>query len=141
MSNLFLERTPFDILVRNFLSQQGSYAPVERNTKSISHPVDIYTVEAGLNIDIACTGIDKKDIEILTEKNVLRVNYDKKESTEDKDYREYVFQGIAKRSFNLGWKIDSKFDLSKAEATFDNGLLTVAIPFAESAKPKTLKIK
>lgn len=141
MSNLFLERTPFDILVRNFLSQQGGYAPVERNTKSISHPVDIYTVEAGLNIDIACTGIDKKDIEILTEKNVLRVNYDKKESTEDKDYREYVFQGIAKRSFNLGWKIDSKFDLAKAEASFDNGLLTVAIPYAEEAKPKTLKIK
>ena len=36
-----------------------------------------------------------------------------KEDPVDKDY---IHRGIAKRSFNLGWKIDSKFDLTKASA-------------------------
>ena len=55
--------------------------------------------------------------------------------------RNYINRGIAKRSFNLGYKIASKFDLSKAEAMMENGLLGVRIPFAEEAKPKSIKIK
>ena len=49
-------------------------------------------------------------------------------------------RGIAKRSFNLGWKIDSRFNLSKATAEFKNGLLQIIIPFAKGLEPKTLKI-
>jgi HSP20 family molecular chaperone IbpA len=55
--------------------------------------------------------------------------------------RIYQVKGIARRSFNLGYKIASRFDLSKAEAEMKNGLLVISIPFAEEAKPKTLKIK
>jgi HSP20 family molecular chaperone IbpA len=53
----------------------------------------------------------------------------------------YIYQGVAKRSFNLGYKIAAKFDLSKAEAMMENGLLGIKIPYAEEAKPKTIKIK
>lgn len=139
------ERTPFDLLVRNFLTQEGNYRPVEQNLK-LAHPLDIYQTQHGLCFEIACTGIDKKDLEILIEGQTLRVNYDKTSTPEEdelaeKDQLEYIYRGIAKRSFNLGWKVDSKFDLSNAASDFHNGLLTIVIPFAESAKPRTLKIK
>ena len=88
--------------------------------------------------DIAATGIAKEDLEIQTQNNTLRVNYNKSKEEENVDY---IHRGIAKRSFNLGWKIDSKFDLSKARAEFENGLLKVAIPFAKGSELKTLKIK
>ena len=52
----------------------------------------------------------------------------------------YIHKGIAKRSFNLGWKIDSKFNLSSATAEFKNGLLQIVIPYSENSKPKALKI-
>jgi HSP20 family molecular chaperone IbpA len=55
--------------------------------------------------------------------------------------RNYIHRGVAKRSFNLGYKIASKFDLSKAEAMMENGLLGIIIPYADEAKPKVLKIK
>ena len=64
-------------------------------------------------------------------------NMYKSKAEENKDY---IHKGIAKRSFNLGWKIDSKFDLSKAKAEFVDGLLTVTIPFAKGSELKTLKI-
>jgi HSP20 family molecular chaperone IbpA len=89
--------------------------------------------------DIACTGIAKEDLEIQTQSNTLRVNYDKTKS-DDKGV-EYIHRGIAKRSFNLGWKIDSKFDLSKANAEFKYGLLKITIPFAKGSELKTLAIK
>ena len=139
------ERTPFDLLVRNFLSQEGNYRPVEQNLK-LAHPLDIYQDTNGLTFEIACTGIDKSDLEILIEGQTLRVNYDKKqdvskEVAEEESSKEYLYKGIAKRSFNLGWKIDSKFELSKAIPTFENGLLEIKIPYLQGKGVKTLTIK
>lgn len=134
MNTFIYERNPFDILVRNFFQDAGAFKPLA-DTK-LPHPVDIYERDNGLGIDIACTGISKEDIEILIEGNIIRVNYNKPEE----DFQEYIHKGIAKRSFNLGWKIDSKFNLSKATAEFKNGLLQVVIPFAKGSEPKTLKI-
>ena len=135
MNTFINERNPFDILVRNFFQEAGAYRPLA-DTK-LPHPVDIYERDNGLGIDIACTGISKEDIEILIEGNIIRVNYNK---PDEEDLGEFIYKGIAKRSFNLGWKIDSKFDLSKAKAEFKNGLLKVVIPFAKGSEPKTLKI-
>lgn len=136
MSTLFYERNPFDILVRNFFQDASQYSPLDQT--KLSHPVDIYTNDKGLIFDVACTGIAKEDIEILLQDNVLRINYTKAKEEEDVDY---IHKGIAKRSFNFGWKIDSKFDLSKAIAKFENGLLTIGVPFSKGSELKTLQIK
>jgi HSP20 family molecular chaperone IbpA len=136
MSTLFYERNPFDILVRNFFQDASQYSPLDQT--KLSHPVDIYTNDKGLIFDIACTGISKEDIEIQLQDNILRINYTKAKEEEDVDY---IHKGIAKRSFNFGWKIDSKFDLSKAIAKFENGLLTIGVPFAKGSELKTLQIK
>ena len=53
----------------------------------------------------------------------------------------FIYKGVARRSFNLGYKIASKFDLSQAEASMKDGLLKISVPYAESSKPKVLKIK
>ena len=136
MSTLFYERNPFDILVRNFFQDANTYRPLAES--KLPHPVDIYETKTGLGLDIACTGISKADIEIQIEGNIIKVNYDKPDG--DDNTGKYIHKGIAKRSFNLGWKIDSKFNLSKATAEFKNGLLQVTIPFAKGSETKTLKI-
>ena len=136
MSNIFQERNPFDILVRNFLQKTHNYQTLEES--KLPHPVDIYEVENGLGLDIACTGIPKEDIEILIEGNIIKINYNK--PTLEGEATDYIQKGIAKRSFNLGWKIDSRFDLQKAKAEFINGLLQVTIPYAKGKESKTLKI-
>jgi HSP20 family molecular chaperone IbpA len=135
LRNVIYERNPFDILVRNFLQTANRYQPLADS--KLPHPVDIYERDNGLGLDIACTGISKDDIQILVEGNIIRVNYDK---PKEDDLGEYIHRGIAKRSFNLGWKIDSQFNLGKATAEFKNGLLQVIIPFAKGSEPRTLKI-
>ena len=143
MSTLELfDRTPFDVFVRNFFQDANKFAPID--TQKIPHPIDVYEVENGLGIDIACTGLHKEDIDILIQGNILRVNYDKGDPVrvgEVDTETNYYHRGIAKRSFNLGWKIDSKYDLSKADASFKNGLLIITIPFAKGNEVKSLKIK
>ena len=135
----FIQRgvDPFDILVRNFFNSELHFAPV--NEAKIQHPVDILETDEGLHFEIACTGLTKKDIEINIEGDVLRITYDKGEDNLPEGT--WVHRGIARRSFNLGYKIAPKFSLANSEAEMKDGLLKITIPYADEAKPKVLKIK
>ena len=141
MGTIFLERThsPFDILVRNFFQQEEEFTTP--NNRILNHPVDIYEDKDGLYFDIACTGLTKKQIELKVEDDVLRVSYTKKDGKDEDEDRHNYRSGIAKRSFNLGWKIARRFELSKIDASMKDGLLKLFIPLTPESKPKTVSIK
>jgi HSP20 family protein len=128
--------SPFDILIKDFFNTDTEFRPAHQT--KINHPVDIYEANDGLNIDIACVGLTKKDIEITVEGDILKVEYNKDKSKNDETY---VHRNIAKRSFNLGWRISRRFDLNKLDAKLENGLLHLFAPLTEDNKPKTVTIK
>ena len=128
--------SPFDILIKDFFNTDTEFRPAHQT--KINHPVDIYEANDGLNIDIACVGLTKKDIEITVEGDILKVEYNRDKSKTDESY---VHRNIAKRSFNLGWRISRRFDLSKLNAKLELGLLQLSAPLTEDNKPKTVTIK
>ena len=128
--------SPFDILIKDFFNSDTEFRPAHQT--KINHPVDIYEANDGLNIDIACVGLTKKDIEITVEGDILKVEYNRDKSKNDEAY---VHRNIAKRSFNLGWRISRRFDLSKLNAKLELGLLQLSAPLTEDNKPKTVTIK
>ena len=128
--------SPFDVLFKDFFKTDVDYQFADAT--KLNHPVDIYEANEGLNIDIACVGLTKKDIDLTIEGDILRVEY-KKES--GSTATEYIQRNIAKRAFNFGWRISGRFDLSKLEAKLENGLLTLFAPLAEESKPKLVTIK
>ncbi len=128
--------SPFDILFRDFFKSEEEFAPF--NQIRVNHPVDIYEAKDGLNIDIACVGLTKKDIDLTIEGDILRVEYKKDKGS---DNAEYIQRNIAKRSFNFGWRISRRFDLGQLEAKLQNGLLHLYAPLAEDSKPKSVTIK
>ena len=141
MGTLFLERkfSPLDILVKNFFQAEQEEFQTPTN-RIINHPVDIYEDKTGLFFDIACTGLTKKQVKVDIEGDILRVSYTKKDKDEDLD-RHVYHSGIAKRNFNLGWKIARRFDLSEIEGSMKDGLLKLFIPLTPESKPKTISIK
>ena len=143
MSTLFFERhiSPFDLLFRDFFKSELDFQPAIE--AKISHPVDIYENKNGLHFEIACTGLTKNDIEINIEGDILKISYNKPkdEACCEVDDCKYIHRGIAKRSFNLGYKVASKFNLSESSAEMKDGLLRISVPFAEESKPKALKMK
>ena len=128
--------SPFDILFKDFFKSDADYQFADAT--KINHPVDIYEANQGLNIDIACVGLTKKDIDLTIEGDILRVEYKKDDST---NTNEYIQRNIAKRAFNFGWRISRRFDLSQLVAKLENGLLSLHAPLAEESKPKTITIK
>ena len=140
MGTVFFEKhfSPFDILVKNFFNTEEQFqTPTNR---IINHPVDVYEDEEGLYFDIACTGLTKKQIDIKVEDDVLRVSYTKKDKDGIADTIHIYHSGIAKRSFNIGWKIARRFALSEIEASMKDGLLKLFIPLTPESKPKQVSI-
>jgi len=126
---------PFDIVWKNFFDGNSQFNTL--STK-INYPVDIYETEKGLRFELAVVGLDKEDIDIQVEGDSLRITHDKQQEEQD---RVYITRGIARRSFDLAWKIASKFDLTKLEATMDKGVLIIDIPLAKTAITKKIEIK
>ena len=140
MSTLeILERhiSPFDILFRNLFNAESQFAPALQSKQP--HPVNIFYDDKGLHFEVACTGLTKKEVDINIEGDILKVSYKKPET--DEFHEGTIYNGLSKKSFNLGYKIAPKFDLSTTEAELANGLLTIFVPLAEDAKPKSIKIK
>ena len=134
---------PTDLLFKNFFDQASAF---ETNVdRKINHPVDIILKDEALVFEIAAVGLNKGDIDLSTEDGTtLKVSYTKptiESNDSETDAGTYIHKGIAKRSFDLGWKISPKFDLTKISATMENGLLTIEVPVTPESRPKTIKIK
>ncbi len=126
---------PFDIVWKNFFDDQSNFNTIQHK---INYPVDIYETDEGLRFELAVVGLDKKDVQILTESDTLRVTHDRVESEVE---RSYLQRGIARRSFDLAWKVAAKYDLAKLEAKMDKGLLIIDVPYSEEKAPKKVTIK
>ena len=126
---------PFDIVWKNFFDGHSNYNTLQQK---INYPVDIYETDNGLCFELAAVGLDKIDIDIQVEGDTLRVSH---ENRNDNEIVNYIARGIARRSFDLAWKVASKYDLSQLEAKLSKGLLTIDVPYAESKAPKKISIK
>lgn len=135
MSTQFNE---WDILFHNFFFPSSGFGSAA--TTKQPHPLNIFYDDAGLHFEVACTGLTKDDVNVDIEDDILKISYNKIE--EEKELHPgTIHRGLSKKSFNLGYKISAKYDLSLALAKLENGLLEISIPVVEKAKPKSLKIK
>ena len=126
---------PFDIVWKNFLDVNSPFNTIENK---INYPVDIYETENnGLRFELAVVGLNQEDLDILVEGDTLRITHDRKTVEEE---RNYIQRGIARRSFDLAWKVAAKFDLTSLTATMDKGLLIIDIPVSEERAPKKILI-
>ena len=128
------ELDPFDLLWRNLLDTQSHFSAI---TQKITHPVDIFETQDGIRFEVAAVGINEDDISIIVEGDELRITYDRPaiESQET-----VIYKGIKRSSFNLTWKISTKFDLAQLTASLDKGLLSINIPVAEGKAVRKIGI-
>jgi HSP20 family protein len=127
------ELDPFDLLWKDLKETQAHFSAI---TQRVTHPVDIYETDNGIRFEVAAVGLDVEDIDISIENDSLRICYEKPAQQENQP----IYRGIKRSSFDLTWKISTKFDLSKLEASLDKGLLTLTIPVAEGKATRKITI-
>jgi HSP20 family protein len=112
----------------------------EIKTAEFIPPVDIYEKDDNIVVETLITGIEPEDVEISVEDNtlILKGKSEKKTEVEEEDYyRREIRYGSFYREVTLPAKVIGE----KAEATYEDGLLTITIPKAAEAEEKKVKIK
>ncbi len=111
----------------------------EPSTESRSFAVELSETEESIEVKAALPGIKPEEVEITVNKDVLTIKAEHKTETEDAKrdfYRREIRYGAYQRSFGLPVAVDA----DKAEASFDNGMLHLRLPKAESLRPKQIKV-
>ena len=100
---------------------------------------DIYETDGALTMVMEMPGVERKDLSISLENDVLRVDgnidFSKYESMEPV-YAEYNV-GHYTRSFSLSGKIDRE----NISAQLEDGVLTLTLPKSRETQPRRIEIR
>jgi HSP20 family protein len=102
-------------------------------------PLDVTRTADELVVEAALPGIKPDDVDITIEDGTLCIRGEFREGQRNGDAESLVQEirrGIVTRSVTL----PSGLEADRASATFENGVLTLRIPKAESVKPKQIRI-
>jgi len=121
----------FDMLENNGLSQgQENYPPFDL----------IKLGDNDYRIELAVAGFKPDEIDITAQQNVLVVSGRKKEEAEDGKGNNYIYRGIATRSFERRFALADHIQVKGAD--MKDGLLAIELvrEIPEAMKPKKINI-
>lgn len=102
--------------------------------------IDLYETDNEIVINAEIPGVDKKDINIEVKDGILHLSGERKEEKEVKEeryHRKERYYGTFRRSFTLPAHINAE----KVKAKFKDGILKIALPKIEEAKPKKIDVE
>ena len=134
--------TPFDKIFDQLMAKQFPTFKEEVGVsfnKGAYPKVNIYEYDDKIGIVAEIPGLDKKNVSVEVEEDVLIISGDKHgfDSDGGKCITRELKQSAFKRSFNLGEHLDGE-DVS---AKFKDGMLEVLIPKKEPETPKVNVVK
>jgi len=128
-------RTVWDDLFHSFFNEPETL--VRRSTEG--YPLtDIYKdIDGKQVIELALAGFKRDDLSIQIKENQITVSAQKQDDAEGKSNRR-----IARRSFKKTFvDYSNKLDLTKSNASFEDGLLKISVPPLIEASPVAIEIK
>ncbi|HIH37249.1 MAG TPA: Hsp20/alpha crystallin family protein [Methanocellales archaeon] len=103
-------------------------------------PVDMYQTDNDVVVKASLPGFKPEEVDISISGDTLTIKGEHKEEKETKD-ENYFRRELRYGSFNRVLPLPVQIKSDKAEAQFENGVLTLTLPKAEEVKPKQIKIK
>jgi HSP20 family protein len=125
----FLNRNWYDWESHNF-----------SKTNTTLPSVNIKENEEGFLVEMAAPGMEKEDFKVEVNNGYLTISSEKQQENKTEDKKErYTKQEFSYESFSRLFTLPTSADSEKIAARYEKGILTVAIPKREEAKPKPLK--
>jgi HSP20 family protein len=99
--------------------------------------MDVQETEAAVRLSFEIPGVNPDDVSVTVENGVLTISGEKKYEQEDKSGARFERQyGRFERSVTLPQSIDT----DKVSAHCEHGVLTIELPKAATARPRTIQI-
>ncbi len=124
-----VDRMLSDIFNRDVFRLNGEWVP----------QVDMSETKDELTVRAEVPGMDKEELSVTLQDNVLTLRGERKQETEAKSatfHRMERSYGSFVRSFTLPTLVQT----DKVKAAYKDGVLTITLPKAEEAKPKEISV-
>ena len=137
----------FDLFFRPLESPLGRYFDdfmnrrfFEETERMITPALDLGEDDGMYVITVEMPGIKKEDAKIQFENGVLTISGEKKSQVEKEGKN---WHRLERRfgSFYRSLTLPTDVSIDDAEATFQDGVLTIRLPKTEAAKPKSIQVK
>jgi HSP20 family protein len=102
--------------------------------------IDMYQTDDDVIVKAAIPGMKADDIQISVTGDVLTLSGEYKQSR-DEEKANYLLREQRYGSFSRNLQLPTSVVADKAKAEFENGILTLTLPKAEAAKPKSITVK
>lgn len=101
-------------------------------------PLDVYTTPDEIVVTASLPGLTADEVDITIDGDSLTIRGELRPPLENV---EYLFQERAFGTLSRTLTLNVPVDTAKAEAAFENGVLTLTLPKAEVSKPKVITVK
>jgi HSP20 family protein len=133
------------LLSDSFVPSGGTRSGWRNGSRAMARPVplDVYATPDAAIVMVALPGLNPQDLEITYTQNTLTLSGSVPNVAESEQgqqatwYLHELWSGQFQRTVTLPFEVDA----DKAEATFEHGLVRIALPKAERAKPQKIAIK
>ena len=129
----------FDDFFNNF-ENQFRHSLLSRKEQEFCPQLDVSETNSHYCLELDLPGVDKKDVDIKVDNNILTIKGKKELDEEHKGSNYYSrerFYGDFRRSMSL----PSGVNTDKIDADFKNGVLKIKLPKTEVSSTKTIDIK
>jgi len=133
---------PVSSELKHFLQHFWNFSetPLSTEAADISPKIEVAETKDAVTVSAELPGIDAKDIDLqISSDGYLTISGEKKCSTEHNAHDNYfseIYYGMVKRTIPLPWDLD----YNKADAKYNDGLLSIEIPKSQTEKAKVKKI-
>ncbi len=103
-------------------------------------PVDVYQTENEVVLKATLPGVKPEEVDITVTGDTVTIRGERKADEKVKQ-EDYIYQEHRYGAFSRTVTLPGGLDTGKAEANFENGVLTLTIPKSEEVKPKQIKVK
>ncbi|MGR6963216.1 Hsp20/alpha crystallin family protein [Geodermatophilus sp. URMC 61] len=102
-------------------------------------PMDVWQADDGYHVALDLPGVDPASVEITCERNVLTVRANR--SAEYEEGHNVLLAERPQGTFTRQLQVGDALDTTKVAATYENGVLVLTIPMAESAQPRRIEVQ
>jgi HSP20 family protein len=128
-----------DRMNRLFDSSRGWRNDDAAATTTWSPAVDIFETEGEITVKAELPGMDRNDITLHLEKNVLTLKGERRFEKETKDDNYHRIER-SYGSFSRAFSIPATVEEEKIRADYKDGVLKIVLPKKEQEKPKQIRI-
>lgn len=102
-------------------------------------PIDVYQTDNEFIVKAALPGVKPENVDLTITGSTLTIKGETKEEQEVKE-ESYLHREHRYGAFSRTIALPGQLNTDGAEASFENGIMTVTIPKAEEAKSKSIRV-